>query len=129
MNLEEYEFWIKRIITLMRMDNESEKFIMYCVDWFNCMKGKTEVSLVSQYHPDFKDKSDSEILDFIHKARFVIDGCEDYEFKRQIFDSAFFLYRPLLKEKFKVDSKRDDFEKYFDYEPSYYFKPEEVVGH
>lgn len=100
MNHEEYLLWSERIKNLLKIDDESEEFISFAMDWMRKMKGKSEIKLVSEYHPDFENASDEEIFDFISKARLVPQSFEDNYFKLQIFDSAFFLYRPLLKLKF-----------------------------
>lgn len=100
MNEEEYKNWIDRIKAILRMDNESEEFIDYLVIWFNQIQGSTEMQLLQNYHPDFINKDEEEIYDFMHKARYFVKGMSPYERKIQIFDSAFFLYRPCLKAEF-----------------------------
>lgn len=100
MNHEEYLAWCERIKAILRMDDESEEFITFVIDWISKIKGKAEVKLVSEYHPDFENSTDEEIFDFISRARLVPQNFEDKYFKLQIFDSALFLYRPLLKLKF-----------------------------
>lgn len=100
MNLEEYKKWLERITMLMKVDGESDEFIEYLVDWMNSIKSKNEIDLVQNYHPSFKNKSRDEIIEFIINARIIIKDAEESEYKRQIFDSAFFLYRPLLKKMF-----------------------------
>ncbi len=100
MGEEEYENWINRITAILIMDKESEEFIDYLINWFNQMSGRDEMELLQQYHPDFINHNEDEIYDFIHKARYFVDGMSSSDRKLQIFDSAFFLYRPCLKAKF-----------------------------
>jgi hypothetical protein len=102
MNPEEYKAWRERIRKIMEMDEEQEDFIVFVLSWIDHMKGKSEAKLISEYHPGFKGLDDDNrlIWDFMEKARLVPQEFEDKYFKLQIFDSAFFLYRPLLKLKF-----------------------------
>jgi len=101
MNSEDYKKWKERIINLMRIDNEDEEFIEYLISWLNSIKGRKEMELLQKYHPNFKDKNEEEIYDFIHKARFFVEGVTQKEFELQKFDSAFFLYRTLIKKEFQ----------------------------
>jgi len=100
MNEVEFVNWIDRIKTLMRIDNESEKFIEFLVNWFENMDSNEEMQLLQTYHPTLKNKSEEVIHEFIMNARYLFDTMDKDEFSLQIFDSAFFLYRPCLKVKF-----------------------------
>lgn len=97
MNPEEYKQWKIQIKQFMKMQKEHNDFIEFALDWFDGMKGSEEVSLVLTYHPDFIGKSEEEAFSFIEKARYIPESFKNNDFKNQIFNSAFFLYRPLLK--------------------------------
>ena len=100
MGEKEYKEWKNQISTFMRMQGESEEFINYACEWFDWMKGSEEVDLVQEYHSDFKNVNSKEVFNFIIKARHIPSTFKDLEFSQQNFNSAFFLYRPLLKLKF-----------------------------
>ena len=105
MNEEEYENWVNRIKKILILDGESDEFIDFLISWFNQISGSDEMQLLQKYHPILKTKSEEEIYDFIHNARYFTDDMSIGEKKLQIFDSAFFLYRPCLKSLFNdVDS-------------------------
>jgi len=100
-NSEDYKKWKERIINLMRVDNEDEEFIEYLIRWFDSIKGSKEMELLQKYHPDFQTKGEDEIYSFIEKARFFVEGLTQKEFELQNFDSAFFLYRTLIRKEFQ----------------------------
>lgn len=97
----EYKEWKERIANLMRLDGETEDFIEHLLRWFNSIKGKKEMELLQNYHPYFKGKSEEEIYDFIGKARYFVEGETQKEFELQNFDSAFFLYRSLIRKEYQ----------------------------
>jgi hypothetical protein len=103
MNEKEYLNWKTQMSTLMKLQNEDEGFIEYFLSWMDSISGSRECELISAYHEVFKNASNEEIYEFMHRARSVPNGVTLEEFKNQIFNSAFFLYAPLLKMKYKKD--------------------------
>lgn len=97
MNQEEYKQWKIQISKFMKMQNEHNDFIEFVLDWIDGMKGSEETDLILKYHPDFIGKSKEEAFDFILKARHIPSSFKNKDFQNQNFNSAFFLYRPLLK--------------------------------
>lgn len=100
MNPKEYTKWKKQIESFMKMQGESKKFIEFVLNWFDGMKGQEELDLIKNFHPNFKNADSKEIYAFIDSARFIPENLNEKDFRNQNFNSAFFLYRPLLKLKF-----------------------------
>ena len=101
MKEEDYLNWKERIANLMRLDGETDDFIEYLLSWFDSIKGRKEMELIEKYHPTLAGKSEDEIYEFMRNARYFVDGLSEKEFGLQNFDSAFFLYRTMIRLEFK----------------------------
>lgn len=100
MNMNDYHGWKKQIKNFMLEQGETLDFINFVHDWFDGMGGAQECALVQDFHPEFKNKSNNQISDFIQKVRFLPAEFSDTDWDNQNFNSAFLLYRPLLKLKY-----------------------------
>ena len=105
MNEEEFASWKERIANLMRLDGETDDFIEYLLSWFHSMKGRKEMELIEKYHPTLGGKSEEEIYEFMGHARYFVEGLSDKEFRIQNFDSAFFLYRKMIRKEFQEEGE------------------------
>lgn len=104
MNEEEFKNWISQISNFMKSQEETDEFIEYVCGWMRGqLKKSNEKRLIKEYHSLFSDKSYDEIIDFMATARFVdseLGGGRTKQFIPYLFNSAFFLYLPLLKRKY-----------------------------
>lgn len=104
MREEQHKEWLLRIKNIMIGDGETEEFVEFATDWFSGFKCRDEIDLIESYHPYLKHKSEEVIYEFINNARYPLFEDTDF-FDIQCFDSAFFLYRALLKMKYLEEER------------------------
>lgn len=97
MNPKEFEEWLERIRNILVSDGEEEGFIEHAMTWYSSFKYRDERYLIQTYHPTLAGASDEVVYEFVSNARYPLFEGSDKDFKRQSFDSCFFLYRAMLK--------------------------------